>query len=129
MLFFFILNHYIIWHYTNAFREIFHVWKNLMWFTYHFFSIPQMFRSYISPWKRMTEEKGSSFDFEDIASFIIINLISRIIGIILRTIVIIAGLFSLLTLIIGIVATYIFWLLMPVFIVTSVYYGFVLIFS
>ncbi len=129
MLFLSIMHHYILWHYTTAFGEILHVWKNLLWFTYNFFSIPQMLRSFFSPWKRMTEERGNTFNFEDLAGFIIINIISRIVGMILRTIVLFFGLLAILILITGIVLTYIFWLLAPVLLVTCMYYGLVLIFS
>jgi hypothetical protein len=129
MLFISILHHYILWHYTRAFPEIWHVWKNLFWFNINFFSLPQLLRSYFSPWKRMTEDRGQTFNFEDLAGFVIINLISRIIGMILRTIIITAGVIVLLLLTLGIVLTYVFWLLAPLLIVACMYYGLVLIFS
>jgi hypothetical protein len=77
----------------------------------------------------MTEDRGSTFNFEDLAGFIIINFVSRIIGIILRTVVIIAGTASLVILLAGIVATYIFWVLAPALIVLAIYYGIILIIS
>ncbi len=75
-----ILHHYLIWHYTRAFGEIRHVAKNLLWFVVHFFSLPQLIRSFFAPYRRMTEERGNTFNLEDLASFVIIGLISRIIG-------------------------------------------------
>ncbi len=129
MLFITIMHHYLLWHYTKAFGEILHIWKNLIWFTFHFFSIPQLLRSYFQPWKRMTEGRGRTFNFEDLAGFIIINLISRILGILIRTSIIIAGSIALMLLTAGIVLTYIFWLLAPLLLVFSLYYGLVLIFS
>lgn len=129
MLFLSIVHHYLLWHYTKAFGEIRHVWKNIVWFTFHFFSIPQLLRSYLSPWKRMTEERGRSFNFEELASFVIINLISRIVGVLLRTVVIISGIASLFVLLLGIIATYIFWIFAPAIIVLIFYFGIVLIIS
>ena len=129
MLFTSILHHYLIWHYSYAFTQIAHVWSNLFWFTFHFFSIPQLLRSYIAPWKRMTEDRGNTFSFEDMAGFIIINLISRIIGMILRTIIIGAGLVAILVLCVGIIATYVFWVCAPALLIACMYYGFVLMFS
>ncbi|HMO77630.1 MAG TPA: hypothetical protein PKA42_00540 [Candidatus Paceibacterota bacterium] len=129
MLFVSILHHYLLWHYTNAFGEILHVWKNLFWFTFHFFSLSQLLRSFFSPWKRMTEGRGRTFNFEDLASFVLINLISRILGMIIRTSIIITGCLALILLAVGIVMTYIFWLLAPALLVLSMYYGLVLIFS
>jgi len=129
MLFTFILHHYLLWHYTKAFSEILHVWKNLFWFTFHFFSLPQLLRSYFKPWKRITEARGRAFNFEDLAGFVIVNLISRILGMIIRTSIIISGTLALILLTVGIVVTYIFWFLTPVLLVLGMYYGLVLMFS
>lgn len=129
MLFTAILHHYLIWHYGRAFREIAHVWFNLFWFTYHFFSIPQLLRSYFAPWKRMTEERGDTFSFEDLAGFVVINVISRLIGMLLRTIIIGFGLIALFVLCVGIIATYVFWVCAPAILVACFYFGFVLLFS
>jgi hypothetical protein len=128
MLFVSILHHYILWHYTRAFSEILHVWTNFFWFTINFFSLPQLAKSFFSPWKRMTEERGETFSFENLASFVIINLISRIIGMILRTIIILTGIITLLLLSIGIVVTYALWITAPLLIISSLYFGILFIF-
>jgi len=75
----------------------------------------------------MTEERGNSFNFEDLAGFIIINLISRLIGMLMRTVIIVIGVTSLLVLSVGIVLTYIFWVTAPIIIVGCLYYGILLL--
>ncbi len=127
MLFISVLHHYLLWHYTSAFGEIFHIWKNFLWFVTNFFSLPQLTKSYFAPFKRMTEERGNSFNFEDLAGFIIINLISRLIGMLMRTVIIVIGVTSLLVLSVGIVLTYIFWVTAPIIIVGCLYYGILLL--
>ena len=77
----------------------------------------------------MTEGRGRTFKFEDLAGFIIINLISRMLGMLIRTSIIVAGLITLTLLVVGIILTYIFWLLAPILLVLSLYYGLVLMFS
>lgn len=124
-----ILHHYLIWHYTRAFGEIRHVAKNLLWFVVHFFSLPQLIRSFFAPYRRMTEERGNAFNLEDLASFVIIGLISRIIGMILRTSVILTGLLALAVLLVLIIATFIFWVTAPLAIVTLIIIGFRFIFG
>lgn len=121
------MHHYLLWHYGKAFAEIYHVWKNFFWFVINFFSLSQLIKSYFAPWKRMTEERSASFSFEDLAGFIIINLISRLIGMLLRTMVIVFGVASLLLLSLGIVLTYIFWVTAPIIIVGCLYYGILLL--
>lgn len=129
MLFTAIMHHYLIWHYGRAFMEIAHVWSNLFWFTYHYFSIPQLLRSYFSPWKRMTEERGSTFNFEDLAGFVVVNLISRFIGMLLRTVIILMGFVALFLLVIGFIVTYVFWVCAPALLIACFYYGFMILFS
>jgi hypothetical protein len=124
-----ILHHYLLWHYGRAFGEILHVAKNLYWFVYNFFSLKQLLRSFLSPWKRMTEERGDTFSFEDLASFVIIGLISRLVGMILRSVIIIAGVCSLILLTLGVILTFVFWIGAPLLLVLAMYFGFMLLFS
>lgn len=118
-----IIHHYLFWHYSTAFGEIRHVAKNLLWFVVHFFSLPQLFRSLLSPYRRMTEDRGKTFDLEDLAGFIIINLISRIIGLVLRLTIILAGTASLLILFFLILLTYIVWSIAPLFLLVCLLFG------
>ncbi len=113
MLFTSITQDYFRWHYGSAFSELFHLWLNFLWFTVHFFSIPQLTRSLFAPFKRMTESRGNNWSFEDLAGFIIINLLSRLIGAMLRTIIILIGLLAVLVLISLGVLTYLFWIFAP----------------
>ncbi len=124
-----ILHHYLAWHYTKAFGEIRHVAKNLLWFVVNFFSLPQLIRSLFAPYKRMTEGRGNAFNLEDLASFIIIGLISRIIGTILRTTIILSGIVALIILIALIIGTFIFWLTAPLAIIVLIGISFRFIFG
>ncbi|MCA9355594.1 hypothetical protein KC865_03555 [Candidatus Kaiserbacteria bacterium] len=127
MLFLSIVHHYLLWHYSRAFLEIFHVWLNLMWFIVHFFSIPELMMSWFSPWKRITEPRRNKWSLEDLAGSIIIGLLSRIIGFTLRTLVICIGLVCLFTLIIVGLLTYIFWIIAPMMIIILIGFGIALI--
>lgn len=123
MLFLSIMHHYLLWHYSRAFLEMFHVWLNFLWFVVHFFSITQLMRSWVSPWKRMSEERGNKWNLEDLAGFIIIGLISRIIGFILRTVVITIGLFCLLITVTGGFLVITFWIAAPLAISLLLLFG------
>ena len=108
-----VVTNYTYWHYRKAFQELFHVWLNLLWFVIHFFSLPQLSRSLFSPWKRMTEEKQKGFNFEAMAAYLIVNLLSRVVGAIMRGAVILAGLIALsITTVLGLVAI-VFWFAAP----------------
>jgi hypothetical protein len=123
MIFSYVIKDYFTWHYIHAWEEIFHVWLNFLWFIIHFFSIPELFYSLFAPWKRMTEERSQEFRLGDLPAYIIINLLSRLVGAILRTIILVAGLALLtLTVVMG-TLTYIFWLLAPIVIIGGFVFG------
>jgi small-conductance mechanosensitive channel len=129
MMFLTVMHDYFLWHYSRALLELFHVWLNLLWFVVHFFSLPQLMRSWIAPWKRMVEDRGEKWNLEDLAAFVVIGIISRIIGFILRTIVITLGLVSLLVVAVGGFATYAFWLVAPAAIISLLGFGLALLFA
>lgn len=127
MLFLSIVHHYLSWHYTTAFKEIFHVWLNFLWFIVNFFSLPQLMKSWLSPWKRITTERGNTWNLEDLAGFVIINLLSRIVGGILRSTVILSGIIALLMTAAAGFAVYVFWLVAPFVIIGLMGFGISLI--
>lgn len=118
-----ILHHYFLWHYSRAFLEIFHVWINLLWFVVHFFSLPLLLKSLFSPWKRIVEPRGKLLDFEDFAGFVIIGLLSRVVGFFVRFTVIMTGSLVLLLTVVGGIFAYVFWLVAPVVLIGGLLVG------
>ena len=112
-----IIQDYFVWHYTRAWWQMWGIWRNMLWFVIHFFSLPQLTRSWFTPFKRITEGRGKRFDLEDLATYIIINLISRIIGAIARTALIALGLVTLLATIVGGFVVYTLWMVAPFIII------------
>lgn len=129
MIFTSIISDYFRWHYGRAFGELFHVWLNFLWFIIHFFSLPQLARSLFSPWKRMTEEKQSGFSFENFAAYIVVNLLSRTVGFIMRGTVILIGLTILTgTVVTGLIVS-LFWVIAPIVIIGALGLGVSLLIS
>ncbi len=118
---------YFIWHYTKAFKDIGVLWLNFMWFVLHFFSIPLLLRTLLSPWRRISagHKKG---DLEDWAQAIAFNLMSRVVGFLIRIVLIIVGLTVLTILFFSIVVFLIFWVSLPFMSVFSVLWGIKLLF-
>ncbi len=128
MLFLSIVHHYLLWHYTRAWFELFHVWRNLLWFVVHYFSLPQLMRTWVAPWRRITEPRGNTWNLEDLAGYVLIGLLSRVIGFVIRTIVITLGLITLLLTTLGGFAVYAFWTVAPVAIILLIGLGLSLFF-
>lgn len=119
MLFLSIMHDYALWHYTRAFKELFHVWLNFLWFGIHYFSIPQLLKSWFSPFKRIVEERRRGVSFEDIAGYIVINLLSRMIGAVLRSFLIITGLLFVTIIIIIGALVHVLWVFIPLLLIAG----------
>lgn len=128
MFFLIIARDYVRFHYTTALVAYLRIHKNLQWFLVHYFSIPQLLASLFSPYKRMTESRGALFDVEAWIGFIAINLISRIIGFIIRMFIIVIGVVSLIFFTILSVVLYAVWIASPLLIAYCFLYGIYLLF-
>lgn len=110
---FVIITGYLTWHYTKAFADIFVVWGNFLWFVLHFFSVPVLFRTLFSPWRRLHEVYQKGFDPGAFFGTLIVNLIMRVVGVAIRIAFIIIGLvFFLFVLVTGILF-FLFWIIAP----------------
>ena len=107
---------YLLWHYTRAWKDIWRVCTNYLWFFYHFFSIPLLLSTFLSPWKRISEGKGGGA-VGGMLGRLIFNLMLRIVGILARTAVIGVGLFSLVLVVILFLAFLSFWLFAPLLLI------------
>jgi hypothetical protein len=114
MLFTLIAQDYLLWHYTRAFGEFFRVWLNLLWFTIHFFSLPDLFRSWFAPFKRITEERQKGDPINEYFAILIVNLLSRVVGATMRTCLILVGLICLLVMVLFGLVTYLLWVFLPI---------------
>ncbi len=104
--------HYLIWHYTRAYRDMVALYLNFAWYITHLFSMPLLLRTLFSPWKRITAGHRK-FDLEDWAEAVTFNILSRIIGFIIRGVLIVMGLIGIALLTIGFALFLILWCLLP----------------
>lgn len=122
--------HYLIWHYSRALVEFSHIYKNIILFVYNFFSVPILLRSYFAPWRRMGEAYPKNvLNFSELFSVLLINLIMRSVGMVMRTIMIVAGLLVLAVILVLYPILIISWLLLPLFIIILILLGFGLLFK
>jgi hypothetical protein len=89
-----LLKNYLWWHYTNAYADIFYIWKNYLWFVNHFFSLPLLLRSFASPIMRIEESEVNFFRDPGIFfEHLTINLLMRLLGVLVRAALIACALF------------------------------------
>lgn len=124
-----LVGHYFLWHYSAAIINLFRVWKNMLWFCFHFFSVPLLTRTLFSPWKRISEEKSPGFDLQEIMEVLVVNVMMRIVGFFLRSILIVVGLCATaIVFVLGLVIAAI-WILAPLLVFVAFVYGIVFLFK
>ena len=114
---FFIIQDYVFWHYTAGIRELLSIFGNFVWFAYHFFSLKLFLRTLISPFKRVREAYSASMSLEELAENAAANIFMRVVGILLRTAVIIIGVLTEFFIIIISICALVVWIFFPLIIV------------
>ncbi|MBT9133005.1 MAG: hypothetical protein DDT33_01536 [Firmicutes bacterium] len=117
------------WYFFDGFKNIFQVWKNLLLFNLEYFSVLLLLKTFFSPWRRYQWSYGRGFDFKRYSEVIISNLISRIMGAIMRTFLILIGIISEILIIAAGVIILTGWLILPIFLLAGFIFGILLIFS
>lgn len=106
---------YLVWHYSVALVDIMHIWWNYVWFVNHFFSVPDVAKSWIAPFKRLQEEKVNFIKSpEDFFANLFINIMMRIVGTIIRTALLAMALLSFIFVLCAGLTIFITWLALPV---------------
>ena len=104
---------YLYWHYGAGFKGLLRIWKNFLLFAFHFFSLLPLLQTLFSPWHRLTSSYGRGFDPVVWIRAFTENMISRILGAIVRSMVISMGLLAeLFTLAVG-TGVVLLWVTLP----------------
>ncbi len=110
-MFFSLLFEYGRWHYSDALVSYIRILKNFWWFVVAYFSLPLLLKTLFVPYRRMTELKGNNLSSWLEAS--VMNTLSRIVGFVIRTILLLSGFVVLCGLTIGGIFGYGLWLALP----------------
>lgn len=92
MKFFMIGPYYFNWHYTQGLSELSKNLWNFIVFQFHFFSVKDLLLTLLSPFQRLKEDYGNNaIDFEKIASALVVNIIMRVVGFVVRSVILICA--------------------------------------
>lgn len=113
----------LVWQFFDAPKAILKAWQNFLLFNLNYFSVPALLKTFFSPWRRYHYPYGRVFEiWKNIETFVF-NMMSRIIGAILRTIFIIIGLLlEILIILIGAV-TFLGWTILPFLLIAGLLFG------
>lgn len=103
---------YLVWHYSAALAAWWRIYGNILWFLSHFFSVALLFRTLFSPWRRMAESYPGRLVPTVIAETLMVNLLMRLVGLVIRVI------FLLFALVIWLGAFLLSWIVLIVWLLT-----------
>lgn len=85
---------YLIWYAFDVPREILKGWKNYLLFNFNYFSVLMLLKTYFSHWHKYYFSYGKGWNPTRYFEALTGNMMSRVIGIILRTFLIILGILA-----------------------------------
>lgn len=108
-----LLIQYIEWHFFDAFNEIYIGWKNFLIFNFNYFSIDLLLKTFFSHWHKYSLRYGKSVSPSWYFEVFVFNMMSRIIGMVLRTFMIIIGILTEVFVLAGGVFLLAIWVTLP----------------
>ena len=119
-----IFSQWFSWHFFETPIEILKAWRNFLLFNLNYFSIVLLLKTFFSPWRRYKVFYGRGFDVGRFFEAFFSNLIFRILGAVVRSILIFFGLLVQIFIIFAGAIILISWLLLPAFLIIGLIFGF-----
>ena len=119
---------YLEWHFIDRPKSIWQGWKNCLKFNLNYWSAPVLLKTFFSHWRRYRYSYGRGFDLKRYFEAFSFNMISRTIGALLRSVLIIFGLATEVVVFILGFGVLLLWLAMPFLLVLGFIYGFKILF-
>jgi hypothetical protein len=114
----------LAWQFFEVPKAILKGWKNFLYFNLNYFSVPVLLKTFFSHWRKYRYPYGRIFEvWKNIETFVF-NMMSRIIGAILRTVFIIFGVVTEVLIILGGAVVFFSWLLSPALLLAGLLLGF-----
>jgi len=118
----------LVWQFFDAPKAILKGWQTFLWFNLNYFSVSTLLKTYFSHWRRYRYPYGKAFEFWKNIETFVFNIMSRIIGAILRTVFIIIGLATESLIILMGIIIFLGWLVLPFFLILGLIFGISLLF-
>jgi hypothetical protein len=117
-----ILVDWFLWHFYDMPKFLILVWKNYILFASNYFSLPILLKSLFSPWRKYRWIYPKGFNVVEFFNTLISNIFSRILGFLMRVVLIFVGIIFQIFVIFAGAVIFLLWLFVPVIIFTGFLY-------
>ncbi len=117
---------WLLWQFYEMPKFLFSVWRNFLLFGLDYFSIPLLFKTLFSPWRKYNWVYPKSFDIKEFFNTFISNTFSRILGAMCRTVLIIVGAVAQIFIFAAGIIVIILWMLIPFIIIGGILFFIIL---
>lgn len=124
-----IIPYYISWHYTRGVHDVVVRVRDFLWFFWNMFSIPVLFKTFFEPFERLGVQTPKRFDPEKMLEAIATTLVMRLVGMFVRTGVIVLGVLMCIAVILLGVVFLCVWMVLPVMLIGFISLGVIGLFS
>jgi len=107
------------WQFYEMPKFLLQAWNNYFLFSVNYFSFTLLLKTLFSPWRRYRWRYPRGFDLGEFFGTLISNFFSRILGALMRVVLIIAGIFFQLFVVIAGLIIFIAWFSLPFIVVTG----------
>ena len=120
-----ILSLWFFWQFFQMPKFLLEVWKNYLVFATNLFSLHLLLKTFFAPWRRYNWRYPRGFDVGEFFNTLISNIFSRVIGAIMRVVLIIIGiLFQIFVVVVGFII-FTGWILAPFIVVFGLLFVFI----
>lgn len=123
-----IISQYLSWQFFEMPGNISQAWKNFLKFNLNYFSIPLLLKTLFSHWRRYRWVYPKGLNIGKWFEVAFSNLISRVLGAIMRIILIFIGILAEIFIFFAGLILFFGWLILPALLVGGLIFGFKIIF-
>jgi hypothetical protein len=111
---------WLSWQFFEVPLNILKAWKNFLKFNFNYFSVPLLLKTFFSHWRKYRWSYGKGFDVGRYFEAFFSNLISRILGAIMRSILIFLGLVTEIFVFLSGIILFVGWLVLPALLILGI---------
>jgi hypothetical protein len=115
-----IFSEWLFWQFYEMPKFLFEVWMSYLNFATNLFSVPLLLKTFFAPWHRYKWRYPKGFDLAEFFNTLVSNIFSRIIGALMRIVLIVTGIFFQIFVVIAGLIIFVSWLLVPFVIICGI---------